>query len=109
MAILKEIEVYVTVNGQVLQEYVDNEADDPPDSFTRYIEAHSDFEFVVHYKSLMSTNQIVCCRLSVDGFHIGSRLLNEQIMERACYRIKSRENGRWMLRPLKGIVAKLGS
>ena len=101
MAILKDVEVYVTVNGHVLQEHVDDGAEDSLASLTRYIEAESGAEFVVHYKSLVSTKQAYVCKLSVDGSYVGSHFLYEKRASTYHSGLKSLEDGQWRSWPFK--------
>jgi hypothetical protein len=72
MAVLNSVpglEVKIVVNGEPLQEYVDNEDELAPNTVLKYVEATSGAEFTVQYTitSEFTYNHDMSLRVYVDG------------------------------------------
>jgi hypothetical protein len=72
MAIIYEtpgLEVQIHVNGEVVEEYDDRQAEVPPKTSESYIEAQSDATFEIHYsfKAPFAADRPVSMIVTIDG------------------------------------------
>ncbi|MCJ1352080.1 MAG: hypothetical protein MMC33_002064 [Icmadophila ericetorum] len=109
MGILKDVEVFVKVNGQKLKEYIDQ--DDAEDSTThsvKYVEAKDAAVFEVSFASLVPFDlayhgpqscQGLRFSLTVDGQKIHSLVLNGTLLTGKISGVEQKERGGWILKP----------
>ena len=122
MAILKEIQASVIIDGKALTEYDDEDTlDESPDhtsEVSKYIEAVSDAEFGIRItvpRSYNFTGNAIAFELRLDGVWVAGQLLRKAVLEnmrKDWHKIiagSEAKNGEgWYLRPFKFDVIKIG-
>ena len=122
MAILKEIEASVIIDGKALTEYDDedtrDENSDPTSEVSKYIEAVSGAEFSISTtvpKSYNFVGNAIAFQLRLDGVWVAGQLLRKAVLEnmRKDWHMiiagSEAKNGEgWYLRPFKFDDIKIG-
>ena len=111
MAILKDIKVAITIDGQELREYDDEEVDnDDQNSVSKYVEAASDVEFQIMTSAPTSyqfTSDAVRMNVYMDGAFVDAFLLAKGSVGRvhawhACSSgARTFDGNRWTVEPFK--------
>ena len=120
MAILKEIEVVIRVNGQELKEYDDEDAsNDDESSVSKYVEATSGAEFQVVTSAPISyqfSSDALAIKIYLDGVYVENGLVLKEHVRGLCawqwqrtfHGAKSFDGNRWELKPFKFVEIKAG-
>lgn len=111
MGILKDVEVFVKVNGEKLEEHIDHDdAGESANYMVRYVEAKDGAGFVIGFVSLVPFDvayhgshscQGLSFALSVDGQRVGSSVLYGTLLTGVARGVELREDGGWILKPFK--------
>ena len=111
MGILKDVEVFVKVNGDKLEEHIDHDdAGESTDCMVRYVEAQDGAEFEIGFVSLVPFDityhgshsyQGLCFALSVDGQKVRSTVVHGTRLSGTARGVELRENRGWILKPFK--------
>ena len=118
MAILKEIEVAIVVNGQELKEYDDEDAsNDDQNSVSKYVEATSGAEFQIVTSAPIwydFSSDAVLMKIYLDGAYVENGLFLKKDARRTRARQRTfdgakRFNGdQWEVKPFKFIEITAG-
>ena len=118
MAILKDIEVVIRVNGQELKEYDDEDAsNDDESSVSKYVEATSGAEFQILTsapKLYRFSSDAVAIKIYMDGAYVDDALFSKEdagwtgAWKKSFDGARRFDGSRWKVKPFKFIEIKAG-
>ena len=102
MVILKELEVTVQVDGAPLHEY-DDDSEEPeePNTTTRYIEAKSGAEFILHFQVQETLNDLYAAIIFfvyIDSKYVAGRIVKKDEFIRRMDGVSTASEGVWQIR-----------
>ena len=118
MAILKEIEVAIVVNGQELKEYDDEDAgNDDQNSVSKYVEATSGAEFQIVTSAPIwfeFSSDAVMMKIYLDGAYVENVLFQKEeagrtkAWQRTVDGARRFNGNRWVVKPFKFVEITAG-